>query len=164
MSILYTCPRCEKRVIHKLHHYCWSEPKPAGDGVNDDTAAIASAIYSGKDITVDALKMPHVGRWRISQPADDWKPDERTVKTLIDALPPALHSGKESVHFDVYEYRVAARKALKAFLAKPNPTKALMEAFTSDTTDAGGSEVVKGDHRWILEHYTRWLIENDRIK
>jgi hypothetical protein len=138
MSLIHTCAACDAIIDPCVPHNCRSQQ--TGD------IFTASSIYSGKETTMD-----------------DWKADERTALAMIDALPPALHSGKESVHFDVYEYRVAARKALKAFLPKPDPAKALVDEYlTSPRCD--GDKYYGQFGMAANKQFARWLIENDRIK
>jgi hypothetical protein len=126
MSSSYRCFDCDTVIEAGLYHNCWSEPKPAGDGVNDDTAAIASAIYSGKETSMD-----------------DWKADERTVWCLIEAIPTWLPS-------EAYK---ACITALENYLPKPDPVKALLEEYRNapHPADQGGYGIL-GFARWLIDN------------
>lgn len=72
---------------------------------------------------------------------------EPTIRACIDAL------DDNEQHY--------ARDTLLALLPKPVDRAAeLVEEFASDTSDAGGSELVPGklNNEWVLKHFARWML------
>jgi hypothetical protein len=124
---------------------------------------IASQIYEGKTmvgtyrcfhcnniITADQAHICSAGEGRKAMyernechSADDWEPDERTVRFCRDELR--------------MRGWLPALKALDHLLPKPDPVKALLEEFHRHD-----DQVVRdGD---MAERAIRWLIETGRIK